>query len=70
MELVWPAAQYLPAYIFALQQSWSPDDLRPEAATDHLERELSNALMELADGCQGASGRSHQTFYEATRSSR
>ena len=38
MELVWPAAQYLPEYISALQQNWSPDNLRPEAATDHLER--------------------------------
>lgn len=36
MELVWPAAQYLPDYIHALQQGWSPDNLRPEAAAEQL----------------------------------
>ena len=36
MELVWPAAQYLPEYIYALQQGWSPDNLRPEAAAEQL----------------------------------
>ena len=38
MELVRPATEYLPAYIAALQRNWSPDNLRPEAATDHLSR--------------------------------
>ena len=38
MELVWPATEYLPAYISTLQRNWSPDNLRPEAATDHLAR--------------------------------
>ena len=38
MELVWPGAQYLPGYVNALQQNWSPDNLRPETATDHLAR--------------------------------
>lgn len=37
-ELVWPAAEYLPGYIHALQQGWSPDNLRPEAAGEQLER--------------------------------
>lgn len=36
MELVWPAKPYLPGYIHALQQGWSPDNLRPETARDHL----------------------------------
>ena len=36
IELVWPAKPYLPGYIHALQQGWSPDNLRPEAAQDHL----------------------------------
>lgn len=35
-QLVWPAAEYLPGYIQALQQGWSPDTLRPEAAQEHL----------------------------------
>ena len=38
MNLVWPAAQYLSAYVHALQQGWSPDNLRPQAALDELER--------------------------------
>jgi predicted acetyltransferase len=36
MNLVWPDAQYLPGYVHALQQGWSPDNLRPEAAFDEL----------------------------------
>jgi predicted acetyltransferase len=38
MELVWPAAQYLSGYVHALQQDWSPDNLRPQAAADELAR--------------------------------
>jgi len=35
MELVWPAAEYLPGYVHALQQGWSPDNRRPQAAGEH-----------------------------------
>ncbi len=38
MDLVWPAAKYLPGYVHALQQGWSPDNLRPQAALDDLAR--------------------------------
>lgn len=38
MELVWPAAQYLPGYVHALQQGWSPDNLRPQTTLDELAR--------------------------------
>ena len=38
LELVWPAARYLAGYVHALQQSWSPDNLRPQAALEELER--------------------------------
>ncbi|HBB94407.1 MAG TPA: GNAT family N-acetyltransferase [Blastocatellia bacterium] len=38
MELVWPAAEYLPGYIHALEQGWSPDNRRPQAAGEHLAR--------------------------------
>ena len=38
MELVWPAAQYLSGYIYALEQGWSPDNLRPQAAAEELVR--------------------------------
>jgi predicted acetyltransferase len=36
MELVWPARQYLSGYVRALEQGWSPDNLRPKTARDHL----------------------------------
>lgn len=38
MDLVWPAAEYLPSYVHALQQGWSPDNLRPQTALDELAR--------------------------------
>ena len=36
MELVWPAVQYLSGYVHALEQGWSPDNLRPQAASEQL----------------------------------
>ena len=58
MELVWPAAEYLPSYVHALQQGWSPDNLRPEAAQEHLARISADAdafLREQVDrDAQGA----------------
>jgi predicted acetyltransferase len=38
MELVWPARRYLSGYVHALQRGWSPDNLRPQTALDHLAR--------------------------------
>src|SRR5262245_31027422 len=38
MDLVWPATAYLPRYVKALQNGWSPDNLRSEAAQDDLAR--------------------------------
>jgi predicted acetyltransferase len=38
MNLVWPDAQYLPDYVHALHQGWSPDSLRPQTALDELAR--------------------------------
>ena len=38
METVWPAAKYLEGYVHALQQGWSPDNLRPQAAAEQLAR--------------------------------
>jgi len=43
MDLVWPAAQYLPGYVHALRQGWSPDNLRPQAASDELARIAEDA---------------------------
>jgi predicted acetyltransferase len=39
MQLVWPAREYLPAYVAALERGWSPDNLREvEAAREELSR--------------------------------
>jgi predicted acetyltransferase len=38
MNLVWPGPEHLPGYMHALRQGWSPDNLRPEAAQEELER--------------------------------
>lgn len=38
MELVWPSEEHLASYVRALEQGWSPDNLRPEAAREQLER--------------------------------
>jgi predicted acetyltransferase len=38
MDLVWPNARYLAGYVDALREAWSPDNLRPEAALEHLTR--------------------------------
>ena len=38
MQLVWPETQYLDSYKQALERSWSPDNLRPEASLEQLEQ--------------------------------
>ena len=38
VELVWPAPEHLSGYVRALQQGWSPDNLRPQTALDELDR--------------------------------
>jgi predicted acetyltransferase len=38
MQLVWPALQYLPSYVRALERGWSPDNLRPEEGREELDR--------------------------------
>lgn len=52
MELVWPAAQYLAGCVHALEQGWSPDNLRPEAAAEELARiamDPARFIAELVD---------------------
>lgn len=49
MELVWPAAQYLSGYVQALEQGWSPDNRRPEAALEHLARISTDPGLFLAE---------------------
>ncbi len=38
MRLVWPATEYLASYVAALERGWSPDNLRPAAASEELQR--------------------------------
>ena len=64
-ELVWPAAPHLAGYTKALEQGWSPDNLRPEAAREelariaedpkrflalHVDREAKGGAVTLPDG--------------------
>jgi len=48
MELVRPAVEYLPGYVHALQQGWSPDNLRPQAAQEQLVRIAQDSGLFLA----------------------
>jgi predicted acetyltransferase len=36
MDLIWPSTETLPSYADALRRGWSPDNLRPETATEQL----------------------------------
>jgi predicted acetyltransferase len=38
MDLVWPDVSYLAGFVHALKTGWSPDNLRPQAALEALER--------------------------------
>ena len=49
MELVWPAAQYLSGYVHALRMNWSPDNIRPEVASEQLARIAQDPARFLAE---------------------
>jgi predicted acetyltransferase len=52
MHLVWPAERYLRSYVSALERGWSPNNLRPEAGREDLEkiaRDPARFLEELVD---------------------
>lgn len=49
MKLVWPATEYLAGYTHALEQGWSPDNRRPEAAQEELARIADNPVRFLAE---------------------
>ena len=49
MELVTPAAQHLASYALALEQGWSPDNLRSQTALEELERIKEDATRFLAE---------------------
>ena len=48
MDLVWPAAEYLPSYVDALKQRWSPDTQRAAAGPEELARITADAAAFLA----------------------
>lgn len=48
MELVWPAAQYLPSYVAALERGWSPDNFHPDAGWEELEQIARDPALFLA----------------------
>jgi len=49
MKLVWPAREYLPGYVDALERGWSPDNVRGEvAAREELIRIAADADAFLA----------------------
>src|SRR5262245_6438998 len=49
LQLVWPNAPYLPGYVHALQNGWSPDNLRSEARFEELARIEANPVRFLAE---------------------
>ena len=49
MKLVWPAAEYLAGYVHALEQGWSPDNRRPEAAAEELARIADDPVRFIAE---------------------
>src|SRR6478735_1031914 len=48
MDLVQPAEPHLPSYVAALERGWSPDNLRPEAVREELERIARDASLFIA----------------------
>ena len=48
MKLVWPALEYLPGYVLALERGWSPDNMRSEAAGEQLAKIAADATGFLA----------------------
>jgi predicted acetyltransferase len=42
LNLVWPEKQYLAGYVHALQNGWSPEELRSQAGLDELEQIAAN----------------------------
>jgi predicted acetyltransferase len=49
MNLVWPSVEYLPGFIHALEQGWSPDNTRPEARFELLQRISEDPTRFLAE---------------------
>ena len=48
VKLVWPAEEYLPQYVAALERGWSPNNLRPVAAAEELAQIAADGAAFLA----------------------
>jgi hypothetical protein len=51
MHLVIPAIEHLPSYAGALERGWSPDNMRPEAAGEELQRISADPVRFIAEWC-------------------
>jgi hypothetical protein len=52
MKLLRPRIEHIPAYVSALRQGWSPDNLRPEVAQEQIgtiEKDASSFVSNLDD---------------------
>ena len=52
VDLVWPALDYLPSYVDALERGWSPDNVRLAAGQDELRaigRDAAGFVRSLVD---------------------
>ena len=49
IELVWPAARYLPSYVAALEKGWSPNNVDPKAGWLELEHIRQDPELFLAE---------------------
>lgn len=49
LQLVWPAIEYLPSYLDALEQGWSPDSVRADAAQEQRARAALDPVAYVAE---------------------
>jgi predicted acetyltransferase len=49
MELVWPALEYLPSYVAALERDWSPNNMNPSTGREELALIAANPAKFIAD---------------------
>ncbi len=57
MDLVRAAAPYLASYVHALEQGWSPDNMRPEVSHEERERIAHDPASELTSDATNIASR-------------
>ena len=71
MKLVWPAREFLPSYVAALERGWSHDNLRgEEAAREELERIAADPDAFLASLVDKEAGGDPVTLPDGTKARR